>query len=262
MHTAGFCNLTLVPVRAEASDRSEMVNQLLFGETFTVIESFPGWKLIRGTFDNYEGYIDEKQYLPLLPYDHEHLKSLPPVYPRGLLNYAIDEVTGTEIAVLPGSSLQGLENGVLTIGSHKFRFMGNVMPMVTKPDRKAILATAREYLGSPYLWGGRSPFGIDCSGLTQVVFKMHGIRLNRDSAFQAKQGETINLLSEAQPGDLAFFDNAEGNIAHVGILVEEGHIIHAKGKVRMDRIDHHGIYNQDFNKYTHTLRLIKRVLPG
>jgi cell wall-associated NlpC family hydrolase len=116
------------------------------------------------------------------------------------------------------------------------------------------------YLHCPYLWGGRSPFGVDCSGYTQMVFKLAGKRLRRDTHMQAEQGMTVYLLDEAQPGDLAFFDDDNGNIIHTGILLSKNKIIHASGRVRIDLIDYHGIYNEALRRYTHRLRLIKRIL--
>jgi gamma-D-glutamyl-L-lysine dipeptidyl-peptidase len=115
-------------------------------------------------------------------------------------------------------------------------------------------------LNSPYLWGGKTPFGIDCSGFTQMAYKLAGIKLRRDAWQQAEQGHTINLLEETEPGDLAFFDNDEGNIVHVGIILRDHKIIHAAGKVRIDSIDHYGINNKELKKYTHKLRLIKRMV--
>jgi len=110
------------------------------------------------------------------------------------------------------------------------------------------------------LWGGRSPFGIDCSGFTQMVYKLCGMPLKRDAWMQAEQGQDIHLLDETQPGDLAFFDNEEGRIIHVGILTTKNRIIHASGKVRLDSIDHQGIFNSETKRYTHNLRLLKRLI--
>ena len=119
---------------------------------------------------------------------------------------------------------------------------------------------AQSLLNVPYQWGGRSPMGMDCSGFTQVVFKILGKKLLRDAWQQAEQGVLVNFIEEIQPGDLVFFDNEEGRIIHVGIALANHKIIHASGCVRIDNLDHHGIYNTETRKYSHNLRIIKRVL--
>jgi cell wall-associated NlpC family hydrolase len=126
--------------------------------------------------------------------------------------------------------------------------------------KQTIVDDAMLYLHAPYLWGGRTPFGIDCSGLTQMVYKLKKIKLLRDAAQQATHGEPLNFISEAEPGDLAFFDNEEGDIVHVGLMLDKSRIIHVSGKVRIDMIDHVGIFNEDEQQYTHKLRVIKRII--
>jgi cell wall-associated NlpC family hydrolase len=116
------------------------------------------------------------------------------------------------------------------------------------------------YLNAPYLWGGVTPFGIDCSGFTQMVYKLNGYKLKRDASQQATQGEALSFIEESEAGDLAFFDNEEGKIIHVGIIMSDNYIIHASGKVRIDRIDHLGIYNVDTERHTHKLRVIKKIV--
>ena len=116
------------------------------------------------------------------------------------------------------------------------------------------------YLNSPYLWGGKTPFGIDCSGMVQMVYRLNGYQIQRDASQQAMEGEALSFIEESEPGDLAFFDNEEGRIIHVGIIMEDNHIIHAHGKVRIDRLDHLGIYNVDTKRHTHKLRVIKKII--
>lgn len=259
MDRFGFCNLSCVPVRAEASDRSEMVNQLLFGETFEIVDAFGTWKVIRGSLDKYEGFIDQKQFLPISEETFNYLKQSQDKFPQSILSWVTD-AKGQKTLLMPASSMAGFENGQLIIGDQTFKYDQALTDPSKGVTGHSILEAARLYLNAPYVWGGRTLAGIDCSGLVQNVFKINGIKLHRDASYQAKQGEILNLISEAVPGDLAFFDNDNGEIIHVGIIADHGKIIHASGHVRIDVVDHNGIYNQQLKKYTHKLRLIKRIL--
>ena len=169
-----------------------------------------------------------------------------------------------------GSSLPGFNGQRLLISGESFLFEGTVTstvdreigsgPALSLQMRKNIVENALLYLHAPYLWGGRSPFGIDCSGFVQMLYKLEDVKLLRDARQQATQGEVISLLAEADAGDLLFFDDEEDNINHVGILCGRNHIIHCSGKVRIDALDHQGIYNEELRRYTHKLRLIRRVI--
>ena len=256
----GFCNLSLIPVRAKESHSSEMVNQLLFGETFEILETLNEFVLIRGTLDNYEGFISRKQFLPLTKDEYEMLMSKDKLFPVNPISTITETNSGNTIKILHGSSLRGFEDGRLVIASQSFFTTDPMKSPDTVLDTEMLVQSALQFLNAPYLWGGRSLFGIDCSGLTQIVYNIHSIGLQRDSRCQAQQGETIHLLSEALSGDLAFFDDDEGNITHVGIIINNRKIVHASGMVRIDDLDHHGIFNQELKKYTHKLRLIKRML--
>src|SRR5690606_7204908 len=130
----------------------------------------------------------------------------------------------------------------------------------SKQAKPNFINTAFLYLNAPYLWGGKTPFGIDCSGLTQMVYRLNGHKLFRDASQQAPQVEALSVIEESTPADLAFFDNAEGEIIHVSIIMKNNYIIHAHGKVRIDRLDHTGIFNADTGKYSHKLRVIKKIV--
>lgn len=250
----GVCNLSIVPCRKESSDRSEMVTQLLFGDSFTILDEAEKWVFIRNAFDDYECWIDKKQYLKISEAEFSHLQKSQTVTtdPVSVLNY--DD--GQMLALVTGSVLPGFNAGKGKIGNTCYSFEGSTI-RPARQSRNSIVETALMYLNTPYLWGGRSPFGIDCSGFSQIVYRLSGIPIMRDASQQATQGKALSFVEEAQPGDLAFFDNEEGRIIHVGIVLSESRIIHASGKVRIDLLDHNGIFNVDEKKYSHRLRVLK-----
>jgi len=256
----GFCDLAVIPVRRDPSDKSEMSTQLLFGDLIEIHEQSGPWLMIKNFADGYEGWIDAKQVRQIDQEEYERLTNLP-VFVNRHVNADRVEVNG-ELVMLPaGCSFYGLESQVMRIGGEEYLLKGKAFPFEFS-EMGTLLETAYSYLSSPYLWGGKTYMGLDCSGLIQVVYKQHGISLSRDASQQAKQGELVSFISDSLPGDLAYFDDAEGNIVHVGILLDNQHIMHCSGKVRIDTIDHQGIYNHDLNKYTHNLRLIRRVVSS
>ncbi len=247
----GVCNLSLVPLRFEASDKSELVSQILYGEHFKVLEQRKNWSKVRLAFDKYEGWLDNKQYLEITKQDYQKIDNSKPIFSSDLVEFVEDENNQLHPIIL-GSSL----NDSLKVLKHKHS--GNTICQVMPKDN--LIRTASHYLNSPYLWGGKSPFGIDCSGFTQMVYKINGYKLFRDASQQATQGDVLSFIEESEPGDLAFFDNSEGDIIHVGIIMENNYIIHAHGNVRIDRLDQSGIYNISQNKHTHKLRVIKKII--
>lgn len=251
----GICNLAIIPLRAEASDKSEQVSQLLFGEHFKIIEATAKWSQIELAFDGYIGWIDNKQFQSISEEQYLFLADSPIVLNADLIEY-ISTPNNHLLPIPLGSSLSFLENE--EINTRKFSFDG--MKVCGAKPKSDLVKTAFMYLNAPYLWGGKSPFGIDCSGFTQMVYKLNGHHLLRDASQQATQGEALSFIEESEPGDLAFFDNDEGNIVHVGIMMEDNYIIHASGQVRIDRLDHLGIYNADTNRHTHKLRVIKKII--
>lgn len=251
----GLCNLAIIPLRAEPSDRSEIVSQVLFGEHFEIIETQKQWSKIQLHFDNYVGWVDSKQYQIISEKSFKALSTEAIILNSDLVEY----VTNSSNVLLPitlGASLSFLNHP--EINTENFEFEGLRLSGV-KP-KSSLISTACLYLNSPYLWGGKTPFGIDCSGFTQMVYKLNGYNLLRDASQQSTQGEALSFIEESEPGDLAFFDNEEGKIIHVGIMMENNYIIHASGKVRIDRLDHLGIYNAEQNRHTHRLRVIKKII--
>lgn len=251
----GICNLAIIPLRFEPSDKSEIVSQVLFGEHFEILEKFNQWSRIKMQYDDYEGWVDSKQYQLISEANYKQLSQDAIILNADLIEY----ITGPNNLLLPiplAASLSFLNYNDINTAS--FDFEGTKISGVK--SKSAIINSAFMYLNAPYLWGGKTPFGIDCSGFTQMVYKLNGYKLLRDASQQAKQGEALSFIEESEPGDLAFFDNEEGNIIHVGIIMENNYIIHASGKVRIDRLDHLGIYNGDMNKHTHKLRVIKKII--
>lgn len=256
--THGICNQSLVAVRSEPSHKSEMVNQLLFGELFEITERNRDWIRIQCAFDHYTGWIVAAQGQPLDLYEYEKIKKKNYFVCFELIG-VLD--TGNAFPIVIGSNLPYYDHEKCSILDKYFFYEGAIKnTMQRDTDLKKIIENAYMYINSPYLWGGRSPFGIDCSGLTQMVYKLSGVALKRDAYLQAEQGEQVHLLSEAHAGDLAFFENDEGNITHTGILINDHKIIHASGCVRIDNIDHFGIYNDEMKKYSHKLRMIRRII--
>jgi cell wall-associated NlpC family hydrolase len=146
------------------------------------------------------------------------------------------------------------------VGEMSYMIQGNNFSSSRSNSRELIIEKALKYFNSPYLWGGRSPFGIDCSGFSQILYKMAGFPIPRNASEQSLIGENLSFLEESKPGDLAFFDNEEGNIIHVGIIWEKNKIIHSSGMVRIDNIDQFGIYNVDTKRYSHKLRIMRRII--
>jgi hypothetical protein len=246
----GICNLSIVPLRLEATDTSEMVTQVLYGEHFKVLEERKKWSHIRLAFDTYEGWIDTKQFFSLSEEDYKAIKVSEQELATDLVDFISTE-NGQLISIPLGSCVSNTE-----LLQHSFEGKS----IAGKLPKEQLINTALLYLNAPYLWGGKTPFGIDCSGFTQMVYKLNGHALLRDASQQATQGEALSFIEESEPGDLAFFDNTEGNITHVGIIMEDNYIIHAHGHVRIDRLDQTGIFNYEKRAHTHKLRVIKRVI--
>lgn len=253
----GIVNQSLVAVRREPSESSEMINQLLFGETFIIIENYNSWLRIISANDSYEGWLDSK-LTTLIPDDlaskHDTSKTSNTLFTAKLIG------SNYPIRLCPGSSIYGYENGCFIAGNSSYQSLENPFTETKENINEEIVRVAKLFVNSPYLWGGRSPYGIDCSGLTQVVYKILGVNIPRDAGQQVKKGETVDFITMVQPGDLAFFDNNEEIITHVGMIVDNGRILHSSGYVKIESLDHQGIFNVETQKYSHKLRVIKRIL--
>ena len=246
----GVCHLGIVPVRLEKDDRSEIVTQLLYGDTYTLLEVQKKWSKIRIDADRYQGWIANNQTFEITTKNWKTLTASNDVFTTDLASYCSTE-NNVLFPIPLGSNLKALD-----LLKHHHEGSSNT----NQNKRESIVQTAYMYLNAPYLWGGKSPFGIDCSGFTQMVYRINGHALQRDACQQAEQGQTLSFIEESQPGDLAFFDNSEGSIVHVGLLLHNHKIIHAHGRVRIDAIDQTGIYNKELQTHSHKLRMIKSIL--
>jgi cell wall-associated NlpC family hydrolase len=246
--TKAFCFVSVAPIRKEASDASEMVSQLLFGEPIEVMEHGQPWIKIRTILDGYEGYMDIKQVLPLTDkefrrwmdsYTYQKEEILQLTTPFGAIFSSKGSFISEELSFQVGDVTFQRENSSMDV-------------------KKSIWEDANEFLNAPYLWGGKSIWGIDCSGFVQAVFRLHGYNLPRDASEQAEIGTDISF-EDCQENDLAYFANASGKIIHVGIIGEEGQIIHASGRIRIDELREQGIWSEEYEKFSHTLAHIKRL---
>jgi len=254
----GIALHSIIPMRNEPGEQSEMVSHLLFGETYRVMIEENQWMQILTEYDQYTGWIDRKLYREISDtYYGQFQKQDHRVQSSLLMNI---ESQGTPpVLILAGSTLPGYnkKKDTIEIENETFHIRWSFVEFGVK-GLDTLNKTAAHFLNTPYLWGGRSIFGCDCSGFVQIVFKIHGIKLKRDSSQQAEQGEIVPSLSEARLGDLAFFADDNGKVYHVGLMVSANEIVHSSGFVRRDRLDEKGIFNLETRQYTHKLFRIKR----
>ncbi len=255
----GICRLSVVPVRLEPSDKGEMVTQLLFGDQYEVTQhnADKKWLKVKIHHDQYEGWIDDKQHHAISKEYFDYLNhaefKITTDLTTSILYHKSPQV------ILMGSMIP-ISSSELFKMEEQFAFNGEAKNVGQKREFEFLKNTAIKYINAPYVWGGKSPFGIDCSGFTQMVFKISGYNLFRDAWQQGNQGKSVKSYHDAKPGDLVFFKNDEGKIIHVGILLDDDKIIHACGRVRIDHFNEEGIINVETKVYTHQLAHIRRIL--
>lgn len=243
------CNLSIIPLRLEASHRSEMVSQVLFAEVFDVLEESGDFVKIKMCDTGYVGWIQKGQFV-FLEQDWSLAHTIVDI------GGAVATCEGKNVSLLHGTKLPGK---TFLLGRDEYSIeSGQLRKMSLDNFDEEMERLIVHYNNSPYLWGGRSKYGIDCSGFSQLILAHFGKSIPRDAWQQAEKGTVVDFLVHSQKGDLAFFNNEEGHITHVGVLLEYNRIIHAAGRVRIDRIDNEGIFNTELQKYTHRLRIVKR----
>ncbi|MEQ8476632.1 MAG: C40 family peptidase [Fulvivirga sp.] len=254
----GISRLSVIQVRASHSDKAEVVTQLLFGDHYTVtgISDDKKWIRVQIYYDKYEGWIDAKQHTDISEAYFDQINNADYKICTDITSTILYKKHHTTIVI--GSILPIATNEIFKV-EEQLAFNGEAKSLGAKRDGDFLKQIAFKYLNAPYQWGGRSPFGIDCSGFTQNVFRICGYDLQRDAWQQEKAGTTVDFR-DIQLGDLAFFKNKEGKIVHVGIALEDNQIIHASGKVRVDTLTSEGIVHAETSKLTHTLTSIKRIL--
>nr|WP_299343981.1 NlpC/P60 family protein [Allomuricauda sp.] len=247
----GICPQSVVALRTQPDDTSEMYSQILYGEHFKILEKRKHWSRIRIAYDGCEGWVDNLQILEVQQDEFDFLDDKKNFkYSSDIISHVCSENQAL-IPILLGSVVTKTE-------SIKHVFEGTFIEGIH--PKSELINTALLYLKAPFLKGGKTPFGIDSAGFVQQVYRINGHQLKREAEEQAKQGEPLSFIEESEPGDLAFFDDKEGIIDHVGIILKDNYIIHCYGEVRIDRLDHTGIFNTERKLYSHQLRVIKKVI--
>jgi gamma-D-glutamyl-L-lysine dipeptidyl-peptidase len=248
----------LIPIRREPSESSEMVSQLLFGEKYQVLEDRGKWLQVLTEFDYYTGWIDSKVFIQ---YTVSAARTLPEEAIQAARVAEVHLSDGTAVMTPAGCSLPGYDPERNTIDVQGVRCpVSSPYGSIVCRAEEDMVQTARQFMNAPYVWGGRSPFGFDCSGFVQTVYHIHHVSLPRDASQQSESGERVNGVQHARLGDLAFFYGEKGGISHVGLLDGAGHIIHCSGRVRIDPIEDTGILHASTGVLTHPMAFIRRII--
>lgn len=258
-HQYAIGQFTAAALRLKAKEQSEMVSQILLGEPLRLLNYGRNWSHVQCAEDGFEGYVRTHQILPVDELTFLQQKNNP-AFSLDLFSHLMGERNGIHITI--GSRLPDFDGMHLSLNQQRYTFSGQaVMSRDIRSEGELMLKLARRLLYTPHLTGGRTPTGIDAPALVQLVARIVNIQLPRTAEAQVTCGRSVDFIVQCQSADLAFFDDSKGNINHVGILLPDSRIIHVYDRVRIDAIDHYGIFNYELGKYTHRLRIVKRLLP-
>ena len=253
-----ICPLSVVPIRSGTTEKGEQVTQLLFGDMVEVLErKGKQFVKVRNSWDHTIGWVRSNQVQAITEAEYAAFKS------EFALNFDLLHPVLNEQFSIPipfGARLPMFDGMRFQLAGQTYTFSGQaVFPKSIQKTTDLLVKLAQKLLFAPYQQGGLSPLGLDASGFTQLIFRMMDYKLDRSAAEQVFQGEAIDFVEHANAGDLAFFENKKGKIDHVGILLDKTRIIHVEGRVRIDKIDHYGIYDESSKKYSHPLRVMRRI---
>ena len=251
---------SVVPMRTSPQEQAEMCSQVLFAETMTILKEEGAWAKIKLDADGYEGWVDRKMISTLSDEAFNDIKNAPKCAVAFPVALAMSTENQTTLLLSGGTKLPNYKNGTFELLGVKFNIdPSTVLPQGTTFDTSKVMPIARFFLNTPYLWGGRNALGVDCSGFVQMIYGIFGIQLPRDASQQVNHGRVVDFLTEAIAGDLAFFENADKKIIHVGMMLDNENIMHASGRVKINKIDAQGIVSEIDGSHTHRLRIIKRI---
>jgi len=255
---AGICDQPLIPMRSEPKDGSELVTMLLFGEMYEIVDQHGDWYFVQHGFDGYQGWFFSREPVLLTEKEAANIEEGSMFLAAEPFLKLVSENRALVVGL--GSPLPNFNGHYCRINDEFFLVKGRAKPTDNKGRPSYLEELALSLLEAPYLWGGRTTHGLDCSGFTQILYRFAEVDLPRDAKEQAKLGDYVNSFKEKVKGDIAYFKNQDGKIGHTGIVLDSDKVIHASEKVRIDLLTDRGIYRETLGEYTHQLHSIKSIL--
>ncbi|HRI78577.1 MAG TPA: C40 family peptidase [Cyclobacteriaceae bacterium] len=255
----GVCRLAVVPVRKESREASEQITQLLFGDHYEVINFSPDrkWAHITIYSDQTEGWLDIRQHHVISKEYFEQINATDYKITTEIASPVLYKKSPLTIVM---GSVVPISNSELFKIEEQFAFNGESKSLGQRRDADFVKSVAKKYLQAPFLAGGKSPFGIDDTGLVQMIFRIAGYSLPRNIRQQLQAGKKVKSFEDSSTGDLAFFSEKGKEVSHVGLIIDGDKVIHASGYVRMDPITDEGILNPETKIYSHLFHSIRRII--